>query len=59
LGAHIVGPHASDLLQELVLIKSNKLSLHKLIDTVHPHPTLCESVLEAAESVFRMGIHSV
>ena len=59
LGAHIVGPHASDLLQELVLIKSNKLSLHKLIDTVHPHPTLCESVLEAAESVFKMGIHSV
>ena len=59
LGAHIVGPHASDLLQELVLIKSNKLSLHKLIDTVHPHPTLCESVLEAAESIFKMGIHSV
>ena len=59
LGAHIVGPHASDLLQELVLIKSNGLSLHKLIDAVHPHPTLCESVLEAAEGIFKMGIHSV
>ena len=59
LGAHIIGPHASDLLQELVLIKSNGISLHKLIDTIHPHPTLCESVLEAAESVFKMGIHSV
>lgn len=59
LGAHIVGPHASDLLQELVIIKSNGLALHRLIDSIHPHPTLCESVLEAAESVFKMGIHSV
>jgi len=59
LGAHIVGPHSSDLLQELVLIKTNELSLHKLINSIHPHPTLCESVLEAAEGIFKMGIHSV
>ncbi|MBN2788796.1 MAG: dihydrolipoyl dehydrogenase [Candidatus Delongbacteria bacterium] len=59
LGAHIIGPHASDLLQELVIIKENDLSLHDLIDSIHPHPTLCESVLEAAESVFKMGIHSI
>lgn len=59
LGAHIVGPHASDLLQELVIIKENKLSLHKLINAVHSHPTLSECVLEAAEGIFKMSIHSV
>jgi dihydrolipoamide dehydrogenase len=59
LGAHIIGPHASDLLQELVLIKENKLSLHKLINAVHSHPTLSECVLEAAEGIFKMSIHSV
>lgn len=59
LGAHIVGPHASDLIQELVLIKENKLSLHKLISSVHSHPTLSECVLEAAEGIFKMSIHTV
>lgn len=59
LGAHIVGPHASDLIQELVIIKENKLSLHKLISAVHSHPTLSECVLEAAEGIFKMSIHSV
>jgi dihydrolipoamide dehydrogenase len=59
LGAHIVGPHASDLLQELVIIKANKLSIHKLIEAVHSHPTLSECVLEAAEGIFKMSVHSV
>lgn len=59
LGAHIVGPHASDLIQELVIIKENKMSLHKLISAVHSHPTLSECVLEAAEGIFKMSIHSV
>lgn len=59
LGAHIVGPHASDLISELVVIKENKLPLHKLINAVHSHPTLSECVLEAAEGIFKMSIHSV
>jgi dihydrolipoamide dehydrogenase len=59
LGAHIAGPHASDLLAELVLVKENKLSLHALTNTVHSHPTLSECVLEAAEGIFKMSIHSV
>lgn len=59
LGAHIIGPHASDLLQELVIINENKMSLHKLINAVHSHPTLSECVLEAAEGIFKMSIHSV
>jgi len=59
LGAHIIGPHASDLLQELVIIKENDLSLHKLINSIHSHPTLSECVLEAAENIFKMSIHSM
>ncbi len=59
LGAHIVGPHASDLIQELVIVKRNGFSLHSLIKSVHSHPTLSECVLEAAESIFGMSIHSL
>ncbi len=59
LGAHIVGPHASDLIHELVLVKQNKLSLHALTNSIHAHPTLSECVLEAAEGIFKMSIHSI
>ncbi|HXK49184.1 MAG TPA: dihydrolipoyl dehydrogenase [Clostridiales bacterium] len=59
LGAHIVGPHASDLIHEIALIKQNGLPLHSLTRTVHAHPTLSECVLEAAEGIFKMSIHSV
>ncbi len=59
LGAHIVGPHASDLIHEIVLVKQNNLPLHALTRTVHAHPTLSECVLEAAEGIFKMSIHSV
>ena len=59
LGAHIVGPHASDLLAEVVLIKQNELPIDALIKTVHSHPTLGECVLEAAEGIHKMAIHMI
>ncbi|MDY0017224.1 MAG: dihydrolipoyl dehydrogenase [Candidatus Delongbacteria bacterium] len=59
LGAHIVGPHASDLIHEIVLVKQNNLPLHALTNTVHAHPTLSECVLEAAEGIFKLSIHSI
>ncbi|MFO7809940.1 MAG: dihydrolipoyl dehydrogenase [Candidatus Delongbacteria bacterium] len=59
LGAHIAGPHASDLLQELVIIKTKGMPTGSLTDSVHAHPTLSECVLEAAEGIFDMSIHGL
>ena len=59
LGAHIIGPHASDLIQELVLLKANNLPLENLVESVHSHPTLSECVHEASESIFKMAIHTM
>ena len=59
LGAHIIGPHASDLLQEIVNVKQNNLSIDTIINSVHSHPTLSETVLEAAEGIHKMAIHSL
>jgi len=59
LGAHIIGPHASDLLQEIVNVKENDLSIDTIINSVHSHPTLSEAVLEAVESIHKMAIHSL
>jgi dihydrolipoamide dehydrogenase len=57
LGAHVVGPRASDLIAELVLAMALKASAEDVARTVHAHPTLAEAVKEAALAVGRRAIH--
>lgn len=59
LGVHIVGPHASDLLGEAGLALEMAATATDLSLTIHAHPTLGESVLEAAENVHRQAIHII
>ena len=58
LGGVVVGPHASDLIHEVALAVEAELSFEKLAGMIHAHPTLAESVMEAAEAVEGMSIHS-
>jgi dihydrolipoamide dehydrogenase len=51
LGVHILGPWASDLIQEAVVLMEFGGSAEDLARTVHPHPTLSEAVREAALDV--------
>jgi len=48
LGVHVIGPHASDLILEGSLAVRLGLSAADLADTVHPHPTYGEALMEAA-----------
>jgi len=48
LGMHIIGPHATDLISEGVLAVRLGLSADDIADSVHPHPTYGEAVMEAA-----------
>ncbi|ANE44672.1 dihydrolipoyl dehydrogenase [Deinococcus puniceus] len=57
LGVHIVGPHASDLLGEAGLALEMAATATDIALTIHAHPTLGESVLEAAEAVHKQAIH--
>ncbi len=57
LGIHIVGPHASELIAEGVLAIRMKATVAELADTCHAHPTLSETIKEAALSVFKAPIH--
>jgi dihydrolipoamide dehydrogenase (EC 1.8.1.4) len=57
LGAHIVGPRASDLIAELVVAMELGASAEDVARTVHAHPTLPEAVKEAALAVARRAIH--
>ncbi|ADB52810.1 dihydrolipoyl dehydrogenase [Conexibacter woesei] len=49
IGAHIVAPHASELIAEAVLAIELRASPEDLALTIHPHPTLSELFAEAAE----------
>jgi dihydrolipoamide dehydrogenase len=58
LGVHIVGPRASDLIPEGVLALELGASAEDLARTVHAHPTLAETIKEAALAVGGRAIHA-
>jgi dihydrolipoamide dehydrogenase len=57
LGAHIMGPHASDLIHEIAVAMRAGLKVADVADTIHAHPTLSEGILEASEDVHGEAIH--
>lgn len=57
LGIHIIGAHASDIISEAALAIEMGACAEDIGLTVHPHPTLGESLMEAAEAVHGMAIH--
>jgi len=57
VGCHIIGANASDLIQEVVLAFEYRGSSEDIGITVHSHPTLSESVKEAALGVLGRSLH--
>lgn len=57
LGAHMVGPDVSNLIAEVALAIEMGATSEDLARTVHAHPTLPETIMEAAESVHGKAIH--
>ncbi len=57
LGVHIVGPHATDLIAEACVALQVESTTEELFRTMHAHPTLSESVMEAAHAAFGHSIH--
>ena len=57
LGAHIVGPNATELIAEPALTELFQGDAWELGRNIHPHPTLSEAVMEAAMAVDGHAIH--
>ena len=57
LGVHIIGPYASELIQEAVVAMEFAASSEDLARIVHAHPSLSESLHEAALGVTKRSIH--
>ncbi|WP_092483322.1 dihydrolipoyl dehydrogenase [Candidatus Ichthyocystis hellenicum] len=58
LGAHIIGPMASELISEYVVAMSFKSSSQDIASIIHAHPSLSEVSFEAAMAVSGSAIHS-
>ena len=57
LGAHIVGPGATELIAEFVVGRHLEATVEEMEKAMHPHPTLSEAVAEGALSALGRAIH--
>lgn len=59
IGMHLFGPHASDLIMEGTLAIRNGLTADQIGHTIHPHPSLSETVMETAHGIGGEIIHQL
>lgn len=57
LGAQIIGHEASALIGEATVAIQNELVIESILETVHPHPTLTEGLMEAAFLASGLPLH--
>jgi dihydrolipoamide dehydrogenase len=56
LGVHMIGPHVTDLISEACLALRLEATTEEITRTIHPHPTLPEVLMQAAEAVYGHAI---
>lgn len=56
-GAAMAGPHSSEIISEITLAKNSGLTVTDLGLTVHPHPTVSEALMEAAQIGSGLPLH--
>jgi dihydrolipoamide dehydrogenase len=57
LGVHILGPEATEMIHEFAVGRTLEATLEEIIHTIHAHPTLSESALEATLGALGQAIH--
>jgi dihydrolipoamide dehydrogenase len=57
LGVHIIGPRATELVAEAVMMLRMECTVEELVKTIHAHPTMSEAVGEAAHAALGAAIH--
>ena len=58
LGVHILGPQGTELIAEAVAVQELEGTVEELMFTIHAHPTLAESLLDAYGAVEGMAINA-
>jgi len=57
MGAHVIGAEATELLPELTLAVTQKMTFAAFKHSIHAHPTLSEAIIEAVHAAFGEAVH--
>ncbi len=57
IGAHIIGPHAVDLVHEVAVAMRAGLHIRDIAETIHAHPCFSEALMEAAHDFYGNSVH--
>ncbi len=57
LGCHIIGHDATELIAEVVSARKLETTGHEIMEAMHPHPTLSESIMEATRAAYGQPIN--
>jgi len=57
IGAELFGSNVTEMVGELALAIKKKLKVEDISDTIHAHPTVYESIMEAAEDIYGLSTH--
>jgi dihydrolipoamide dehydrogenase len=57
LGAHLVGDNVTEMIAEVVVARKLETTAHEIINSVHPHPTMSEAIMEAVAAAYGEVIH--
>ena len=57
IGCHIIGANATDLISEVSLARDLETTYNEILNSIHPHPTLSEAIMEATADSLDEAIH--
>lgn len=58
IGGHLIGMNVTEMISSLVVAHKMGATAHDLKDSVHPHPTMSEGIMEAAAAALGEAIHA-
>lgn len=57
LGAHMIGDNVTEMIAEVVVARKLETTGKEIIESVHPHPTMSEAIMEAVAQAYGECIH--
>ena len=57
LGTHMIGYNVTEIIIETVVGRKLETTHHEILNSIHPHPTISESVKDAIEVAYGEAIH--
>ena len=57
LGAHMIGENVTEMISEVVVARKLETTGREIMESVHPHPTLSEAIMEAVAHAYGQTVH--